>query len=133
MKTPKLYIKKENGGYEEYQIPQVELSETLYRKINGRYVPESINCTSDLPEGVWVVTRGRSYWEMISGKYLREQMMLEKASDLKEMPNLAELGIWQKCAKYVLDEIGDFESMTMSEIVYTIVRKVYEYSKRGDL
>ena len=100
MKTPKLYIKNKKGRYEEYHIPEVELSETLYRKINGRYVPESINCTSDLPEGVWVVTRGRSYWEMISGKLLKEQLMLEKASDLKEMPNLAELGSWQKCKLY---------------------------------
>ena len=133
MKTPKLYIKKENGGYEEYQIPQVELSETLYRKINGRYVPESINCTSDLPEGVWVVTRGRSYWEMISGKYLREQMMLEKASDLKEMPSLAELGSWQKCANYVLRAIGDIDKMTRNEIVNAIVGKVYEYSKKGEV
>ena len=106
MKTPKLYIKNKNGRYEEYQIPQVELSETLYRKINGRYVPESINCTSDLPEGVWVVTRGRSYWEMISVKYLKELMMLDKVSDLQEMPNLAELGSWRKCANYVLSTIG---------------------------
>ena len=133
MKTPKLYIKKENGRYEEYQIPEVELSETLYRKINGRYVPESINCTSDLPEGVWVVTRGRSYWEMISGKYLREQMMLEKASDLKEMPNLAELGSWQKCANYVLRTIGDIDKMTRNEIVNAIVGKVFEYSKKGEV
>ena len=133
MKTPKLYIKKENGRYEEYQIPEVELSETLYRKINGRYVPESINCTSDLPEGVWVVTRGRSYWEMISGKYLREQMMLEKASDLKEMPNLAELGSWQKCANYVLRTIGDIDKMTRNEIVNAIVGKVFEDSKKREL
>ena len=133
MKTPKLYTKNKNGRYEEYQIPEVELSETLYRKINGRYVPESINCTSDLPEGVWVVTRGRSYWEMISGKYLREQMMLEKASDLKEMPSLAELGSWQKCANYVLRTIGDIDTMTRNEIVNAIVGKVYEYSKKGEL
>lgn len=133
MKTPKLYIKKENGRYEEYQIPEVELSETLFRKVNGRYVPESINCTSDLPEGVWVVTRGRSYWEMISGKYLREQMMLEKASDLKEMPNLAELGSWQKCANYVLRTIGEIDKMTRNEIVNAIVGKVFEYSKKGEL
>lgn len=133
MKTPKLYIKKENGRYEEYQIPEVELSETLFRKVNGRYVPESINCTSDLPEGVWVVTRGRSYWEMISGKYLREQMMLEKASDLKEMPNLAELGSWKKCANYVLRTIGDIDTMTRNEIVNAIVGKVFEYSKKGEV
>ena len=133
MKQPKLYIKNKNGRYEEYQIPNMDVSETLFRRINGKYVPVSINCSNDLPEGVWVVTRGRSHWEMISGKYLREQMMLEKASDLKEMPSLAELGGWHKCAKYVLDEIGDISTMTKNEIVYAIVGKVYEYSKRGEL
>ena len=133
MKTPKLYIKNEKGRYEEYQIPDMDISDTLFRRINGKYVPASISCTIDIPEGVWVVTRERSHREMISGKYLRELLMLEKASDLKEMPSLAELGGWQKCAKYVLDEIGDFESMTMNEIVYAIVGKIYEYSKRGDL
>ena len=109
------------------------MSDTLFRRINGKYVPVSINCTKDLPEGVWVVTRGSSSREIISGKYLKEMMMLDKVSDLKEMPNLAELGDWQKCAKYVLDEIKDFSNMTMNEIVYAIVGKVYEYSKRGEL
>ena len=133
MKTPKLYTKNENGRYEEYHIPDLDVSETLYRKINGRYVPESINCTSDLPEGVWVVTRGQSHREIISGKYLKEQMLLEKASDLKEMPSLAELGSWRKCANYVLGTIGEISSMTMAEIVNAIVGKVYEYSKKGEL
>ena len=133
MKQPKLYIKNEKGRYEEYKILDLDMSETLFRRINGKYVPVSINCTNDLPEGVWVVTRGRSSREIISGKYLKESMMLDKVSDLKEMPSLAELGDWQKCAKYVLNEIGDFESMTMNEIVYAIVGKVYEYSKRGEL
>ena len=133
MKQPKLYTKNEKGRYEEYQIPDLDMSETLFRRINGKYVPVSINCTNDLHEGVWVVTRGSSSREIISGKYLQELMMLEKASDLKEMPSLAELGGWQKCAKYVLDEIGNLESMTMNEIVYAIVGKVYEYSKRGEL
>lgn len=133
MKQQKLYIKNENGRYEEYQIPDLDMSDTLFRRINGKYVPVSVNFTVDLPEGVWVVTRERSSREIISGKYLKELMMLDKVSDLKEMPSLAELGDWHKCANYALNEIGDFESMTMSEIVYTIVRKVYEYSKRGDL
>ena len=133
MKTPKLYTKNKNGRYEEYQIPQVELSETLYRKINGKYVSVAVNCTNDLPEGVWVVTRGQSHREIISGKYLKERMMLDKVSDLKEMPNLAELGSWRKCANYVLRTIGDIDKMTMNEIVNAIVGKVYEYSKKGEV
>lgn len=128
----KLYTKNEKGRYEEYQIPDIDVSETLFRRINGKYVPVSVNYTNDLPEGVWVVTRGRSSREIISGKYLKELMMLDKVADIKELPNLAELGGWRKCAEWVLEEIGDFESMTMSEIVYAVVRKVFEYSKRSE-
>ena len=133
MKQPKLYTKNEKGRYEEYQIPDIDVFETLFRRINGKYVPVSTTYSNDLPEGVWVVTRGSSCKEIVYGQYLKELMKLDKASDLKEMPSLAELGGWQKCAQYVLDEIGDFESMTMKEIVYAIVGKVYEYSKREDL
>ena len=133
MKQPKLYTKNEKGRYVEYQIPDIDVSETLFRRINGKYVPVSITYTKDLPEGVWVVTRGSSCREIISGKYLKELMKLDKASDLKEMPSLAELGGWQKCAQWALDEIGDFSKMTKSEIVYAIVGKIYEYSKREDL
>ena len=133
MKHPKLYTKNEKGRYEEYQIPDMDVSETLFRRVNGRYVPVSILCTNDIPEGVWVVTRGRGSREIISGKYLKELMMLDKASDLKEMPSLAELGCMRKCSNYVLAEIGDISTMTMKEIVYAIVGKVFEYSKKEKL
>ena len=133
MKKPKLYTKNEKGRYEEYQIPDIDVSETLFRRINGKYAPVSTTYPNELPEGVWVVTRGSSCREIIRGQYLKEIMKLDKASELKEIPSLAELGGWQKCAQWVFDEIGDFESMTMKEIVYAIVGKVYEYSKREDL
>lgn len=126
----KLYTKNEKGRYEEYQIPNMDISETLFRRINGKYVPVSVNCTNDLSEGVWVVTRGRSNREIISGKYLKELMILDKVSDLKEMPSLAELGAMRKCANYVLEEIGDISTMTKAEIVNTIVEKVFNYSRR---
>lgn len=133
MKYPKLYTKNEKGRYEEYQVPDMDMSETLFRRINGRYVPVSVNCNNDLPEGVWIVTRGRSRREVISGQYLKELMMLDRVSDLKEMPNLDELGDWQKCANYVLNEIGDIYSMSKYEIVFAVVGKVFEYSKKGEL
>ena len=133
MKQPKLYTKNEKGRYEEYKIPDIDVSETLFRRINGKYVPVSTTYDKDLPEGVWVVTRGSSCREIIRGQYLKEIMKLDKASELKEMPSLAELGGWQKCAQWVFDEIRDFSKMTKSEIVYAIVGKIYEYSKREDL
>ena len=127
----KLYTKNEKGRYEEYQIPDMDVSKTLFRRINGKYVPVSISCfNNDLPEGVWVVTRGRSSREIIRGQYLQELMRLDKASDLEEMPNLAELGGWQKCAKWVLNNIGDItKMMSNNDLVYAIVGKVFEYSK----
>jgi hypothetical protein len=127
----KLYTKTEKGRYEEYQVPDIDISETLFRRINGKYVPVSIRCTNDLPEGVWVVTRGRSNREIISGKYLKELMMIDKVSDLQEIPSLAELGAMRKCANYILEEIGDISTMTKVEIVNAMVGKVFEYSKRG--
>ena len=133
MKQQKLYTKNEKGRYEEYQIPDLDVSETLFSRINGKYVPVSTTYPKDLPEGVWVVTRGRSSIEIISGKYLKELMMLDKVSDLKEMPSLAELGGWQKCAQWVLDEIGDINTMTKRDIIYAVVGKVFEYSKKGEL
>ncbi len=127
----KLYTKNEKGRYEEYQIPDVDVSETLFRRVNGKYVPIAVNYTNDLPEGVWVVTRGRSSREIISGKYLKELMMLDKVSDLKEMPCLAELGGWRKCAEWVLGGIGDFNAKTKHDIVFEVVGKVFEYSKKS--
>ena len=129
MKRQTLYTKNEKGRYEEYQIPDLDISDTLFRRINGKYVPVSINCANDLPEGVWVVPRGRSSREIISGQYLQELMRLDKASELAEMPNLAELGGWQKCTKWVLNNIGDTTKMTKNDLVYAIVGKVFEYSK----
>ena len=129
MKVPKLYTKNDKGRYEEYQVPDMDVSETLSRRINGKYVPVSVLCTNDIPEGVWVVTRERSSREIINGQYLKEQMMLDKVSDLKEMPSLAELGGMKKCANYVLRTIGDISTMTINDIVNTIVGKVFEYSK----
>ena len=127
----KLYTKNEKGRYEEYQVPELDLSKTLFRRINGKYVPVSLYYGNTLPEGVWVVTRGRSGREIINGRYLKELMMLDKVSDLEEMPSLAELGGWHKCAEYVYDEIGDTFEMSKTDIVNAIVGKVFEYSKKS--
>lgn len=133
-KLPKLYTKNEKGRYEEYQIPAMDVSDTLYRKINGKYIPVSVCCVNDLPEGVWVVTRGKSNKEYISGQYLKEVMNIDKVADIKEMPSLAELGGWQKCAKYVLEsgciDRDKLNTMSIYEVVYAIVGKVFEYSKK---
>lgn len=56
-KIPKLYTKNNKGRYEEYKIPELDVSKSLYCKINGNYRPVSMNFQNELQEGVWVVTR----------------------------------------------------------------------------
>lgn len=133
-KLPKLYTKNDNGRYEEYQIPEMDVSDTLYRKINGKYVPVSVCCVNDLHEGIWVVTRETSYKEYLSGQYLKELMQLDKVSDIKEMPSLAELGGWKKCAEWVVREIcikdDNIRTMSNHDLIYAIVGKIFEYSKK---
>lgn len=73
-KLPKLYTKNEKGRYEEYDIPTLDTDDTLYRKINGKYVPFSMLVGHDLPEGVWLIMRHRSSTEYISGKFLKENI-----------------------------------------------------------
>ena len=73
---------------------------------------------------------------IICGRPLSERD-IENGKFVHMLPNgditdSQELGGWQKCAKWVLEEIGDFESMTMNEIVYAVVGKVFEYSKKAD-
>ena len=76
----------------------------------------------------WYLKNGKGAPTFSDAIEWARRKLIDKVSDLKEMPCLAELGDWQKCANYVLDEIGNFESMTMNEIVYAVVGKVFEYS-----
>lgn len=43
----KLYTKTDKGRYEEYQIPDMDVSETLFRRINGN---KKIIMTSSSPQ-----------------------------------------------------------------------------------
>ena len=41
-KIPTLYTKNSKGRYQEYKIPDLDISKTFYRKINGKYEPVSM-------------------------------------------------------------------------------------------
>lgn len=130
MSNPKLYI-KEKGKFKPYVPPELEVDNKLYRKINGKYYPWEMDLKNEhLPEGVWVIVRHTSCTSYTSGKYLREQFRLDKASDIKEV-SLAELGSLEKLAREVLDELpSDYRNRTTNDLVHLIVGKVYELSKK---
>lgn len=133
MSKPQLYIKNEKGRYEPYKLPEPEVDNKLYRKINGKYYPWEMDLKNDhLPEGVWVITRQKSCISYTSGSYLREQFKLDKASDIKEV-SLAELGSLEKLTREVLDALpSDYRNRTTNDLVHLIVGKVYEITKQKE-
>ena len=131
MKKPQLYIKNEKGGYEPFNPPEIEVDNKLYRKINGKYHPWEMDLRNEhLPEGVWVITRHKSCTSFTSGKYLREQFRLDKASDIKEV-SLAELGSLEKLTREVLDALpSDYRNRTTNDLVHLIVGTIFELNKK---
>lgn len=131
MSKPQLYIKNEKGRYEPYNLPEPEVDNKLYRKINGKYYPWEMDLKNEhLPEGVWVITRHKSCTSWTRGSYLREQFELDKASDIKEV-SLAELGSLEKLTREVLDALpSDYRNRTTNDLVHLIVGKVYEITKQ---
>lgn len=130
-KIPQLYVKKSNGRYEEYKIPEHDISNTLYSKVNGRYEPACMCLNHELDEGVWVVTKRPSICGVIRGTYLRESFHLDKASDIERFP-LSKMGHIKKVSERIIDELRlgntDTRVMTNNELVNLVVGLVYKYN-----
>jgi len=130
-KIPKLYTKNNKGRYEEYKIPDLDVSKTYYQRINGKYEPVGIFQANELPEGVWVVTRHQSSREYITGKYLRECFHLDKAADIERFP-LSKMGHINKVAGLIIDELHlgntDTKPMTNHELIKAVVGLVYKFN-----
>ena len=135
-KIPQLYVKNSKGRYEEYKIPDLDISKTFYRKINGKYEPVSMLSYSPLEDGVWVVTRHRSSTEYISGAYLREQFRLDKVSDIERFP-LSKMGHINKVSDRIMSELKlsntDSKPMTNRELVDAVVGLVYKINEEDSL
>lgn len=131
-KIPKLYTKNCKGRYEEYKIPDIDISKTFYRKINGKYQPTNMLLYDSIEEGVWVVTRQSSITNIIRADYLRECFHLDKAADIDRFP-LSKMGHIKKVAERIIDELRlcntDTRVMTNHELVNLVVGLVYKYNE----
>lgn len=131
-KIPQLYVKKRNGRYEEYKIPEHDISNTLYSKMNGRYEPVCMRICHELDEGVWVVTKHPSICSVIRGTYLRESFHLDKAADIERFP-LSKMGHIKKVTERIIDELRlgntDTRAMTNNELIKLVVGLVYKYNE----
>ena len=131
-KIPKLYTKNSKGRYQEYKIPDLDISNMFYRKINGKYQPTNMLLYDSIEEGVWVVTRQSSITNIIRADYLRECFYLDKASDIERFP-LSKMGHIKKVAERIIDELRlcntDDRVMTNHELVNLVVGLVYKYNE----
>lgn len=139
---PKLYIKNEKGRYEEYVLEKPKDDPNLlYRKINGKYVSFSRNFCNDLSEGIWVVLSNLSCRSTTNAEYLKELFQIQKISGIEPI-SIAQLGNLEQYAEYALHELNNYETerrkkhefnMSISDVVYFVVGKVFEFSKQQEL
>ena len=131
-KIPTLYTKNSKGRYQEYKIPDIDISKTFYRTINGKYEPVCMSICHELDEGVWVVTKRPSVCGVIRGTYLRESFHLDKAADIERFP-LSKMGHIKNVAERIIDELRlgntDTRVMTNHELVNLVVGLVYKYNE----
>lgn len=131
-KIPTLYTKNSKGRYQEYKIPDLDISKTFYRKINGKYEPTNMLLYDSIEEGVWVVTRQSSTVNIIRADYLRESFHLDKAADIERFP-LSKMGHIKKVTERIINELRlsntDTRVMTNNELVKLVVGLVYKYNE----
>ena len=138
----KLYIKKENGRYEEYK-PQMKADDgdLFFRRVKGKYVPCGRNEHMDgLSEGVFVVLSNLSHCsqQMASADYLKELFQIQKVSGIEDV-TIAQLGGLEKYYDYVSSEWNKYYKYYMlghewppsnSDVIHFIIGKVFEFSEK---
>jgi len=131
-KKPKFYIKNAKGRYEEYKEPVQDYDNKLYRKVGNRYEPCDMLVTQSLSEGVWVVTKHKSSKSYASGKYLLENFMCLKASDIQEV-SLAKLGGMEKLAHYLSQHWDELPTnASQYERCQAIVGLLFKYENHNE-
>lgn len=129
MEKPKLYVKNDKGRYVPYQEPIQEYDNKLYRKVGKRYEPCSMCLTNDLGEGVWVVVKHKGSKSITSGKYMLENYMCLKASDIQEV-SLAKLGGMERFAHHLSQHWNELpKNVSQYELCRAIVGILLEYEK----
>ena len=124
MSKPKLYIKNDKGRYEPYQLPETNVSDTVYRKINGKYEPVGIWEKHDwLQEGVWVVISDHAY---CNGKYIKDRFRFDKVSNL-QYPTIAELGGIRQATQQAINDLSLFVKKLTEEGLSTSLYENYEF------
>lgn len=129
----KLYIKKDNGRYEEYREPKrPECDNALYKRIGNKYVPVNMQLEShSWQEGVFVVTKNRSALypdSWTSAEYLQKIFKLYKCGDIENV-SISRLGGMQKLADHLMKHWNDIEGASVFERAASIVAILMNYGE----
>ena len=109
-------------------MPEHDIDKTMYRRINGKYVPVSMLVYDDMPEGIWVVTSRPSVRSITNGTYLRESFKLDKVADLQRFP-MTKIASMKQCVDHILwNERFSIDGKSVNDIVSEIVGMVYKYN-----
>lgn len=127
MKHPQLYIKNSKGRYEPYKLPEPDVSETAYRKINGKYEPVGRFFDRHiLSEGIWVVYCDHAF---CNGKYLKDKYRMDKVSNL-QYPTIAELGGIESAIEQAWRELPEFQRERMHTTGYSVYESYHFVARR---
>ena len=132
-KKPKLYIKKENGRYEEYHEPErPEFDNALYRRVGRKYEPVNMRLEAQSwQEGVFVVTKCLSDLQpdsWISADYLQHIFTLYKCGDIEKV-SIAKLGGMKKLADHLMKHWNDIQGASIFERAASIVAILASYNE----
>lgn len=124
---PKLYVKLPNGRYKEYIEPEPEYDNKLYRKVGNKYVPCSMQETSNLDEGVWVVVRHKGHKSFTNGKYLLDRYMCLKAGEIQDV-SLSTLGGFERLTEHLVHHWEEIpQNCSRYDLARAIVGILFEY------
>lgn len=130
---PKLYVKKDNGRYEEYREPQrPECDNALYIRRGKKYEPVQmhIKCHS-WQEGVFAVTKCWSNTQpdsWASAEYLQEIFKLYKCGDIENV-SIARLGGMKKLTDHLCKHWNEVTGASQFERCASIVAILMNYGE----
>lgn len=126
-KKPMLYVKLPNGRYQEYYEPVQEYDNKLYRKVGNKYVPCSMQETSNLDEGVWVVVRHYGHKSFTNGKYILDKYLCLKAGDIQDV-SLSDIGGLERLTEHLVSHWEEIpRNVSRYDIARAIVGILYKY------
>lgn len=134
MDKQKLYIRKENGRYEEYREPQRPARDNaLYRRIGKKYVPVEMCLSGEWSwqEGVFAVTRTPgsmkpNHWA--SAGYLQKIFSLYKCGEIENV-SIGKLAGMEKLSEHLAYHWDEIKGDNVCERAASIVAIIMNYKK----